>query len=71
MKYGKEGGITKDHIKEAAEYVFSQPRPVSERRVKFKIFVENEEQAQKWFENFLIPIFKEEVQKHIDKLNGV
>jgi len=36
VKYGAPGGITREHIREAVEYVFNQPVP-EERKMVFRV----------------------------------
>lgn len=63
IKYGRPGGITREHLKEAAEYIFraNPDKPYAERRIKFK--------AGKYaFENIL-EIFKDEVASQNAGLN--
>lgn len=63
IKYGRPGGITREHLKEAAEYIFraNQNKPYAERKIKFK--------AGKYaFENIL-EIFKDEVASQNAGLN--
>lgn len=63
IKYGRPGGITRDHLKEAAEYIFraNPHKPIAERRIKFK--------AGKFaFENIL-EIFADEVRAQNAALN--
>jgi len=63
IKYGRPGGITRDHLKEAAEYIFraNPHKPIAERRIKFK--------AGKFaFENIL-EIFANEVASQNASLN--
>lgn len=63
IKYGRPGGITREHLKEAAEYIFraNPDKPYAERKIKFK--------AGKYaFENIL-EIFKDEVANQNAGLN--
>lgn len=63
IKYGRPGGITREHLKEAAEYIFraNPNKPIAERRIKFKA-------GKLAFENIL-EIFKDEVNHQNAALN--
>ncbi len=63
IKYGRPGGITREHLKEAAEYIFraNPDKPIAERRIKFKA-------GKLAFENIL-EIFKDEVNHQNAALN--
>jgi hypothetical protein len=63
IKYGRPGGITRDHIKEAVEYIFraNPHKPIEDRRVKFKA-------GKQAFQNIL-EIFKDEVSAQNSALN--
>lgn len=62
ITYGKPGGITREHIKEAAEYVFRQnpDKPTIERRIRFKC-------GTQAYQNVL-EIFDEEVNQQLTRL---
>lgn len=63
-------GLTRKHLEEAVEHVFrNQPEKKNERKIKFKIFFETPEQAQAWYKNVLVPIFKEELDKQIKEID--
>ncbi len=63
IKYGRPGGITREHIKEAVEYIFrANPHKATvERRIKFKA-------GKQAYENILA-IFKDEVASQNAGLN--
>lgn len=64
INYGRAGGITRDHLKEAAEYVF-RTNPFKqdvERRIKFK--------CGKYAYQNIIEIFKDEVLSQNASLNN-
>ena len=63
IKYGRPMGITREHIKEAVEYIFraNPHKPIEERRVKFKA-------GKQAFQNILA-IFKDEVSAQNAGLN--
>lgn len=64
IKYGRPGGITREHLKEAVEYIFrANPyKPTAERRIKFKA-------GKEAYENVLA-IFKDEVAAQNAGLNA-
>lgn len=64
IKYGRPGGITREHLKEAAEYIFraNPDKPIAERRIKFKA-------GKLAYENIL-EIFKDEVNHQNAGLNN-
>lgn len=62
ISYGKPGGITREHIKEAAEYVFRQNpyKPKIERKLRFKC-------GTPAYDNVL-QIFEEEVNQQLARI---
>lgn len=62
ISYAKPGGITREHIKEAAEYVFRQnpDKPTIERRLRFKC-------GTQAYQNVL-EIFDNEVDQQLNRL---
>jgi len=62
IPYSKRGGITREHIKEAADYVFrgNPDKPRIERRIKFKC-------GSRAFDNVL-EIFKDEIDAQVANL---
>lgn len=63
IKYGRPGGITRKHLKEAAEYIFraNPDKPIIERRIKFR--------AGKFAYENILEIIKDEVAAQNSALN--
>jgi hypothetical protein len=64
IKYGRPGGITRNHLKEAAEYIFraNPDKPIIERKIKFR--------AGKFAYQNILAIIKDEVQSQNAGLNA-
>src|SRR5690606_17237457 len=65
ITYGRPGGITREHIKEAVSYVFRQnpEKPTIERRIRFKCGTEAY--------NNVLEIFDEEVNHQIARISAL
>lgn len=64
IKYGRPGGITREHLKEAVEYIFrgNPHKPTAERRIRFRA-------GKQAYENVL-EIFADEVRAQNAGLNA-
>src|SRR5690606_2263915 len=65
ITYGRPGGITREHIKEAVSYVFRQnpEKPTIERRIRFKCGTEAY--------NNVLEIFDEEVNHQLARISAL
>lgn len=64
IKYGRPGGITRNHLKEAAEYIFraNPDKPIIERKIRFR--------AGKFAYQNILDIIKDEVASQNAGLNA-